>query len=74
MFPEIRVFIGMEASETTSVGIAVNDDEEAVDRAVERRNKHMVGKELSDNFSHQGNVIVFYGENEQIENLVKSIS
>ena len=33
MFPEMRLFIGMEASETTNVGIAVYDNKEAADRA-----------------------------------------
>ena len=33
-YPEICVFIGMEASETSLVGIVVYDDKEAADRAV----------------------------------------
>ena len=74
MFPEIRVFIAMEASETKNVGIAVYDDKEAADRAVEKRNKHMAGEGFSDNFSHEGKVIAFYADNEQIDNLVKSVS
>ena len=74
MFPEMRLFIGMEASETTNVGIAVYDDKEAADRAVEKRNKHMAGEGFSDNFSHEGQVIAFYADNEKIDNLVKSVS
>ena len=74
MFPEMRLFIGMEASETTNVGIAVYDNKEAADRAVEKRNKHMAGEGFSDNFSHEGQVIAFYADNEQIDNLVKSVS
>ena len=38
MFPEIRVFFAMEASKTKNVGIAVYDDKEAADRAVEKLN------------------------------------
>ena len=71
LFPEIRLFISMEASETSNVGIAVYDDKEAADRAVEKRNKHMAGEGFSDNFSHEGKVIAFYAENEKIEDLVK---
>ena len=74
MFPEMRLFIGMEASETTNVGIAVYDNKEAADRAVEKRNKHMAGEGFSDNFSHEGQVIAFYADNEQIDNLVKGVS
>ena len=74
MFPEMRLFIGMEASETTNVGIAVYDNKEAADRAVEKRNKHMAGEGFSDNFSHEGQVIAFYVDNEQIDNLAKSMS
>ena len=36
-YPEVRLFISMEASETQNVGIAVYDDKEAADRAVEKR-------------------------------------
>ena len=74
MFPEMRLFIGMEASETTNVGIAVYDDKEAADRAVEKRKKRMAGEGFSDNFSHEGEVIAFYADNQQIDNLILSIS
>ena len=74
MYPDIRVFIGMEASETSLVGIVVYDDKEAADRAVEKPNKHAAGEGYKDNFSHEGQVIAFYAENEQIDNLVKSVS
>ena len=74
IFPEMRLFISMEASETSNVGIAVYDDKEAADRAVEKRNKHMAGEGFSDNFSHEGEVMAFYADNEQIDNLVKSVS
>ena len=74
LFPEMRLFISMEASETSNVGIAVYDDKEAADRAVEKRNKHMAGEGFSDNFSHEGRVIAFYADNEQIDNLVQSVS
>ena len=37
LFPEMRLFIPMEASETSNVGIAVYDDKEAADRAVEKQ-------------------------------------
>ena len=73
-YPEIRVFIGMEASVTSLVGIVVFDDKEAADRAVEKRNKHVAGEGYKDNFSHEGQVIAFYADNEQIDNLVKSVS
>ena len=73
-YPEVRVFIGMEASETSLVGIVVYDDKEAADRAVEKRDKHTAGEGYKDNFSHEGNIIAFYAENEQIDNLVKSVS
>ena len=74
LFPEMRLFISMEASETSNVGIAVYDDKEAADRAVEKRDKHMAGEGFSDNFSHEGEVMAFYADNEQIDNLVKSVS
>ena len=74
LLPEMRLFISMEASETSNVGIAVYDDKEAADRAVEKRNKHMAGEGFSDNFSHEGEVMAFYADNEQIDNLVKSVS
>ena len=73
-YPEIRVFIGMEVSETSLVGISVFVDKEAANRAVEKRNKHTAGERYKDNFSHEGNIIAFYAENEQIDNLVKSVS
>ena len=73
-YPEIRVFIGMEASETSLQGIAIFDDKEAVDQAVEKRNKHTAGEGYKDSFSHEGNIISFYAENEKIDNLVKSVS
>ena len=74
LFPEMRLFISMEASETSNVGIAVYDDKEAADRAVEKHDKHMAGEGFSDNFSHEGEVMAFYADNEQIDNLVKSVS
>ena len=74
LFPEMRLFISMEASETSNVGIAVHDDKEAADRAVEKRKKRMAGEGFSDNFSHEGKVIAFYADNEQIDNLVQSVS
>ena len=49
-YPEVRVFIGIEASETSLVGISVYDDKEAVGRAVEKRNKHTAGEGYKDNF------------------------
>ena len=73
-YPEVRVFIGMEASETSLVGISVYDDKEVADRAIKKRNKHTAGEGYKDNFFHEGNVIAFYAENEQIENLVRSVS
>ena len=73
-YPEVRVFIGMEASETSLVGIVVYDDKEAADRAVEKRDKHTAGEGYKDNFSDEGNIIAFYAENEQIDYLVKSVS
>ena len=62
-YPEVRLFNGMEAS-----------DKEAADRAVEKRDKHTAGEGYKDNFSHEGSMIAFYAENEQIDNLVKSVS
>ena len=70
----MRLFISMEASETSNVGIAVYDDKEAADRAVEKRKKRMAGEGFSDNFSHEGEVIAFYADNQQIDNLIQSIS
>ena len=64
----------MEVSETSLVGIAVFDDKGAADRAVEKRNKHTADEGYKDNFSHEGNIIAFYAENEQIDDLVKSVS
>ena len=58
-YPEVRVFIGMEASETSLVGIVVQDDKEAADRAVEKRDKHTAGEGYKDNFSYEGNIIAF---------------
>ena len=49
-YPEVRVFIGMEASETSLVGIVVQDDKEAADRAVEKRDKHLEDKEIKEVF------------------------
>ena len=74
LFPEMRLFISKEASETSNVGIAVHDDKEAADRAVEKRKKRMAGEGFSDNFSHEGQVLAFYAANKQIEDSVKSVS
>ena len=47
-YPELRVFIGMEASETSLVGIVVQDDKDAADRAVANRAKHLEDKEIKE--------------------------
>ena len=74
IFPEMRLFIAMEASETSNVGIAVYDNKEAADKALEGRRKHMEDFNVSDAFFHEGKVLAFYTDNEQIDNLVKSVS
>ena len=55
----MRLFISMEASETSNVGIAVYDDKEAADRAVEKRKKRMAGEGFSDNFSMKERSLLF---------------
>jgi len=74
IFPEMRLFIAMEASETSNVGIAVYDNKEAADRSLEGRRKHMDEFNVSDVFFHEGKILAFYADNEQIDNLVKSVS
>ena len=74
IFPEMRLFLAMEASETASVSISVYDNKEAADRQLEGRRKHMEDFNVSDAFFHEGKVLAFYADNEQIDKLVKSVS
>ena len=73
IFPGIRLFIAMQASQTTNVGIAVYENKEAADRSLEGRRKHMGDFNVSDAFFHEDNVLAFYADDKQIENLVKSV-
>ena len=74
VFPEIRAFVGVDLGGGSGLTISAYDDMEAADRAVEKRKKRMAGEGFSDNFSHEGKVIAFYADKEQIDNLVQSVS
>ena len=65
---------GVIAVLTSSVNISVYDNKEAADRQLEGRRKHMEDFNVSDAFFHEGKVLAFYADNEQIDNLVKSVS
>ena len=46
IFPEMRLFIAFETSETSMLDVSVYDDKDASDRAVANRNKHLEDKEI----------------------------
>ena len=74
IFPEMRLFIAVETSETSMLGVSVYDDKDAADRAVANRTKHLEDKEIKDNFTFEGLVSCFYTDREQLENLLKTYS
>ena len=74
IFPEMRLFIAVETSETSMLGVSVYHDKDAADRAVANRAKHLEDKEIEDNFTFEGFVSCFYADKEQIDNLLKSVS
>ena len=41
IFPEMRLFIAVETSETSMLGVSVYDDKDAADRAVANPNRHL---------------------------------
>ena len=74
IFPEMRLFIAVETSETSMLGVSVYDNKDAADRAVANRTKHLKDKEIKDNFTFEGLVSCSYANKEQLETLLKSYS
>ena len=75
IFPEIRLFIAVETSEISMLGVSVYDDKDAADRAVATRTKYLEDdKEIKDNFTFEASESCFYADKEQLETLLKSYS
>ena len=74
IFPEMRLFIAVETSETSMLSVSVYDDKDAADGAVANRTKHLEDKEIKDNFIFEVLVSCFYADKEQLETLLKSYS
>ena len=56
VFPEMHLFIAVETSETSMLGVSVYADKDAADRAIASRTKNLEGREIKDNFISEGSI------------------
>ena len=72
VFPEIRVFVTKETSETAGLAISIDDDRGAADQALSQRDRHHENTGLIDIISHEGNIKNFYVEEPYLDLLLKT--
>ena len=74
IFPDVLAYAAMETSETSTLAFVIYKHKQAADRALANRAKFHEDDagELSDIFSHEGNLNVYYVDDEQLEYLRKS--
>ena len=56
VFPEVHLFIAVETSETSMLGVSVYADKDAADRAIASRSKYLEDREIKDNFTSEGSL------------------
>ena len=73
IFPDVLAYAAMETSETSTLAFVIYKNKQDADRASANRAKFHEedAGELSDIFSHEGNLNVHYVDDEQLDNLRK---
>jgi len=71
IFPDVLAYAAMETSETSTLAFVIYKNKEDADRALANRAKFHEddASDLSDIFSHEGNLNVYYVDDEQLDYL-----
>ena len=74
IFPDVLAYAAMETSETSTLAFVIYKHKQDADRALANRAKFHEDDagELSDIFSHEGNLNVYYVDDEQLDYLRNS--
>ena len=74
IFPDVLAYAAMETSETSTLAFVIYKNKQDADRALANRAKFHDEDtgELSDIFSHEGDLNVYYVDDEQLEYLRNS--